>query len=203
MRRDAIRSQVLAPVLRMLRARHVLRVLDVLLLRSHHCEQQVPRTGPLHRSRRKPARHISRIQSREIVRLEADVHEADCLRRLPLWIQLDELKIIDLQKRFGRRPVLAHRKRLLESQLLVEVARLYKVGHAESSMRDPSERRRLSRQLRPGRRRQHNERGRSAREHKSRASGMQSLEGRSQSSYAPWPDLATSTANTYVGPNMF
>ena len=108
-------------VVGMQRARHVLRVFDILLLWAFHGEEQIAGAGALYRSRRKAARQVLAIERLEIRTLEADVHKADRLRRLLLWIHLNKLLVIHLEKRFGDDSILGKGKRLLKTQLLVEI----------------------------------------------------------------------------------
>jgi hypothetical protein len=55
----------------------------------------------LYRSRREASRQVVAIERLEIGSLEADVHEADQLRRLLLRIHLNKLPVIHLEERFG------------------------------------------------------------------------------------------------------
>ena len=103
----------------MQRARHVLRVFNILLLWAFHGEEQIARAGAPYRSRRKAARQVLAIERLEIRTLEADVHKAYRLRRL-LWIHLNKLLVIHLEERFGYDSVLGEGERLLKTQLLVE-----------------------------------------------------------------------------------
>ena len=113
--------EVLPLVVGMQRARHVLRVFDILLLWAFHGEEQIAGAGTPDRSRRKAARHVFAIERLEIRTLEADVHKADGLRRLLLWIHLNKLLVIHLEERFGYHSILGKGKRLFKTQLLVEV----------------------------------------------------------------------------------
>ena len=71
----------------------------------------------------RPRARYSRIERLEIRTLEADVHKAYRLRRLLLWIHLNKLLVIHLEKRFGDDSIPGEGKRLLKTQLLVETTR--------------------------------------------------------------------------------
>src|ERR1700744_5177943 len=96
-------------------AGHILRIFDVLLFWPFHREKQVAGAGALHGSGGKAAGQILAIEIFEVSPLEADVQEADRLRRLLLRIDLDKLPVIYLDKRLRCYSILAQGEGLLEA----------------------------------------------------------------------------------------
>src|SRR5450631_1752282 len=92
--RDAVFAQVQALIFSVQGAWHVLGIFDVLLLRANHGEEQVARTGTLDRGGSEAAPKVGAVQRLEVGGLETDVHEADGLRRVLLWIELNKLTVI-------------------------------------------------------------------------------------------------------------
>ncbi len=150
---DAVGAEVLAGVVGVQRAGHVLGVLDVLrdgfavgadgLQGAGHGEEHVAGAGLAHGDGREPVGDVVVVNGFEIVAFEAEVEEGR-LRILGVdRVQLDELMVVDLDERFVRNIVAAEVEGLLEAKGLVKGDGSGEVVHADGDVGDASERRRL------------------------------------------------------------
>ena len=139
---------MLAPVERMPRTRHVLRVFDVLRRRAPQVRRRTRLVRPLKREEqvagagapdligRESMIHVILMNRIEVRGFEAYVHKADGRGHIAPRIQLDELTVVDLEERLRRRSARVHRERLFKAELMEEGARAFEVGDADGHVRD-------------------------------------------------------------------
>ena len=115
---------MLALVIRVQRAGHVLGVLDVLragwLERAGHGEQEVTRAGLANGGRGEAVGDVVVVDGVEVDAFEAEVEEADVRVLFGGGIELNELMIVDLDEGFVGHAVFLEVECLLEAELFVE-----------------------------------------------------------------------------------
>ena len=139
---DAVFVEVLALVVVVEGAGHVLGVLDVLVLGADHGEEEVSGAGFADRCGIEAAVGVVVVDGVEVVAFEAEMEEA-CLRVFGGdGVELDELVVVDLDEGLVDDAVFGEVEGLLEAEFGVEVAGGGEVVDADGYMGDAVERRR-------------------------------------------------------------